>query len=387
MNQDHLPPIREPLDPGIAIAVWLLRGHGLPTVDSGDGYSKVEALDVGEAIGYGHVFIQVGEGIAADMIATATAIPWEERGYNVPTVELLLGGGDASDPDFVAVLWKPGELHKAEPGVVPVVVEDAEYPAQVEKDSSPPSTNLCGGTGQNYDPLAYEGFSGDCKGCDGCKGEEPTGDAADGAKGGCKGCDESCEAWARCGAQTDPTDHAATIAALQEKLSKAIEERDEARAERQAMAKMGLEQVANAGSIADQLVAARVAIADLEQKLRISVEERVAERNFTLAAHREIYAIQERTMDLLYVMGIGHSPMNLYERVLTLLPRKRVTQWLSMKLAEARLNVEQARFRHPDADDSLDVIKGAIMVEDQALWRLRRHLDGPPPAPPSAKVL
>lgn len=384
MNQDHLPPIREPLDPGIAIAVWLLRGHGLPTVDSGDGYSKVEALEIGEAIGYGHVFIQVGDAIAADMIATATAIPWEERGYHVPTVELLLGKGEASDPDLVAVVWKPGELHKVDPGVVPVA-ESAEYRQHVEADSPPPSANLCGGTGQNYDPLAYEGFSGDCRGCDGCRVEEPTGDAPDGAKGGCRGCDESCEAWARCGAQTDPTGHAATIAALQEKLSKAIEERDEARDGRKAMAEMGLKQVATAGNIADQLVAARVTIANLEQKLRVSIEERVAERNLTRDAHSELYAIQERTMELFCNMGIGHSPMNLYDRVLTLLPRKRVTQWLSMKLAEARLEVERRRFENPGADDSLDVIKGAIMVEAEAHRRLRRHLDGPPSPP--AKVL
>jgi len=529
---ENLPPIREPLDPGIKLAVELLRAKGLATVDSGDGYSKEEALEAGEALPYGHVYIQVDKPEKVqEVIATATIIFWPYYGYQMPTVELLARPEchtAVNEPDIVAVHWPVGGLRRADTGISPFdaagvqptqkggapaeltplevrrlavrdllksvgcrlgysdpdaevwwtqkgevrriptngsrlsVSNQMDMLAAVERvlgiqpdvQAAPPGklpelgfpqiqvqtsgasladleaaavgvtgtapeaaadgspdfldevvaasgpgfaekveaaqarrgANLCGGTGQIYDPLARDGFSGDCKGCDGCKGEEPTGDAADGAKGGCKGCDESCEAWARCGAQTDPTDHAATIAALQEKLSKAIEERDEARAERQAMAKMGLEQVANAGSIADQLVAARVAIADLEQKLRISVEERVAERNFTLAAHREIYAIQERTMDLLYVMGIGHSPMNLYERVLTLLPKKRVTQWLSMKLAEARLNVERARFENSDADDSLDVIKGAIMVEAEAHRRLRSYLGGPPPAP-STKVL
>lgn len=110
-------------------------------------------------------------------------------------------------------------------------------------------------------------------------------------------------------------------------------------------------------------------IADLQEKLAS-----------TIAAYNELHAMHERLLDLLSIMGIGHHPMTVYDRVITLLPRKRVTQWLSMQLAEARLQTERLRFDHPDADDSLDVIAAALAAEDEAHRRLRSYLGGPPPA-------
>jgi len=445
---ENLPPIREPLDPGIKLAVELLRAKGLATVDSGDGYSKEEALEAGEALPYGHVYIQVDKPEKVqEVIATATIIFWPYYGYQMPTVELLARPEchtAVNEPDIVAVHWPVGGLRRADTGISPFdaagvqptqkggapaeltplevrrlavrdllksvgcrlgysdpdaevwwtqkgevrriptngsrlsVSNQMDMLAAVERvlgiqpdvhaappgklpelgfpqiqvqtsgasladleaaaagvtgtapeaaaDGSPDfldevitasgpgfaekveaaqarrSANLCGGTGQIYDPLAWDGFSGDCKGCEGCKEVEPTGDAA-------------------------------TIADLREKLSKAIEERDDA-----------------------------------------------------WASYNELAAAEQRLLDLLSIMGIGHAPMTVYDRVLTLLPRKRVTQWMSMQLAEARLKTERLRFDHPDADDSLDVIAAALAAEDEAHRRLRSYLGGPPPAP-STKVL
>lgn len=115
MPEAELPPIREPLDPGIAAAVELLRAEGLATTDSGDGYSKVEAIEAGEANNHGHVFIEVCGGMSAeDIIDAARTIPWTDYGYRVPEVELLSRDGQCihagSDPDVVAVLWLPGAL-------------------------------------------------------------------------------------------------------------------------------------------------------------------------------------------------------------------------------------------------------------------------------------
>ncbi len=114
MPETELPPIFEPLDPGIATAVELLRAEGLATTDSGDGYSKIEAIEAGEANNHGHVFIEVCGGMAADdIIACAAAIPWTDYGYQVPSVELLdrpecIHSG--SEPDVVAVLWAPAGM-------------------------------------------------------------------------------------------------------------------------------------------------------------------------------------------------------------------------------------------------------------------------------------
>ena len=112
MPVTELPPIFEPLDPGIATAVELLRAEGLATTDSGDG--KAGAIEAGEANDHGHVFIEVCGGMSADdIIACAAAIPWTDYGYRVPTVELLgrpecIHSG--SEPDVVAVLWAPAGL-------------------------------------------------------------------------------------------------------------------------------------------------------------------------------------------------------------------------------------------------------------------------------------
>lgn len=44
---------------------------------------------------------------------------------------------------------------------------------------SNPTPNRCGGTGELVGPLAYDGFSGTCPGCAGCREEAPEGDNDD----------------------------------------------------------------------------------------------------------------------------------------------------------------------------------------------------------------
>ena len=108
-----LPPIFQPLDPGIQSAVELLRLEGLSTTDSGDGYSKKEAIEAGEALDYAHVIIRVPDGERADdVIANATAIPWANYGYRTPKVELLERAPEspADEPEAVGILWEPGML-------------------------------------------------------------------------------------------------------------------------------------------------------------------------------------------------------------------------------------------------------------------------------------
>ena len=316
---ENLPPIRGPLDPGIKLAVELLRSKGLATVDSGDGYSKEEALETGDALPYGHVYIQVDKPEnVQEVIATASIIFWPYYGYQTPTVELLARPDchtAVNEPDIVAVHWPVGGLRRADTGISPFDATgvqptqkggapaeltplevrrlavrdllksvgcrlgysdpDAEVwwtqkgevrripingsrlsvsnqmdmlaavervlgiqpdvhaalpgklpelgfpqiqvqtsgasladleaaaagvtgtPPEAAADGSPDfldevvaasgpgfaekveaaqarrGANLCGGTGQIYDPLAWDGFSGDCKGCEGCREKEP----------------------------------------------------------------------------------------------------------------------------------------------------------------------------------------------------------------------
>lgn len=117
-----LPPIREPLDPGIADVVELLRVEGLATVDSGDGRTKKEAIEAGEARDYPHVAIQVNQGLSArDVVEAAKAIPWAKYGYRTPFVERLTRTPEsaADEPEMVGVYWPRG--HMKLPEATPVV--------------------------------------------------------------------------------------------------------------------------------------------------------------------------------------------------------------------------------------------------------------------------
>lgn len=103
-------------DPGIHLAVELLINEGLTTCDSGDGYSKVEAIGAGEALDYGHVIVVVDQGFTPEeIVRIAQSIPWTDYGYQEPTVEHLKrdpdipADGDDTD-EVVGVIWKPGQL-------------------------------------------------------------------------------------------------------------------------------------------------------------------------------------------------------------------------------------------------------------------------------------
>ena len=125
------------LDPGIETAVELLQAEGLTTCDSGDGYSKVEAIADDEALNYGHVFVRVNQGLsAADVVAAAKAIPWTGYGYQVPTVEILSWPGGvvvAGEPEIVGVYWQPGALQAPQ---APEAAQDTPEAAPVDSGAA-----------------------------------------------------------------------------------------------------------------------------------------------------------------------------------------------------------------------------------------------------------
>lgn len=81
------------IDVGVRSLVWWLNAEGFCTTDSGDGVSKAEAIDAGEALSYPHVFIAVDprelidESVRLLRVLSLRGIELQEMGTTGPCVQ------------------------------------------------------------------------------------------------------------------------------------------------------------------------------------------------------------------------------------------------------------------------------------------------------------